>query len=75
MELKEFSLKEELWREYDFAGRIYRIDNPQILVYHDGGSTHKIVDSDGIVHCIPTPGYMGCVLRWKNKEGFPPVKF
>lgn len=65
----------ELWREYDFSGRIYRIENPKQLFWRDGGTTHRIVDSDGIVHCVPAPGFFGCILRWKSIDANKPVEF
>ena len=68
-------LRVELWREYDFAGRTYRIEYPLAFYYRDGGSTHRVVDTNGIVHCVPAPGVNGCVLRWKNKSDFNPVGF
>ena len=57
---------EEEWREYDFSGRIYKIDKPMIVEFREGGSTHRVTDAEGIVHCVPAPGTDGCVLRWKG---------
>jgi len=73
MELK--SLADEQWREYDFDGRdsVYRIHNPQSLAV--GATTHRVIDDEGIVHCIPAPGFRGCVLRWKPRKGANPVAF
>lgn len=56
----------EIWREYDFGGRKYRIDLPEQVRKIDE-ETHQVVDSEGIVHCVPAPGHNGCVLRWKSK--------
>ena len=56
----------EEWREYDFGGRIYRIDHPQRVQFRSGGETHRVTDADGVVHCLPAPGMNGCVLRWKG---------
>lgn len=61
MEPKDIST--ETWREYDFGGRVYRIDNPKQL--YIGSTTHRIVDANGLTHCVPAPGVSGCVLRWK----------
>ena len=72
--LKEFDISTELWREYDFGGRVYRIDFPKTLYYRTGGTTHRVVDSKGVAHCVPVPGAYGCVLRWENRED-PPVNF
>ena len=73
--LKEFNLTTELYREYDFGGRVYRIDNPVTLFYRDGGTTHRVLDSENVVHCVPVPGERGCVLRWKNKDSTNPCEF
>ncbi len=67
------SLENEMWREYDFGGRVYRIDEPRWL--YVGETTHRIVDKQYIVHCVPSVGFKGCVLRWKNKDNDKPVNF
>lgn len=56
----------EEWREYDFAGRIYRIEQPVRIYLRPGGTTHRVEDRAGVVHCVPAPGHHGCVLRWKG---------
>lgn len=66
-------LTKEAWREYDFAGRVYRIDAPLSLWI--GISTHRVLAADGLVHCVPAPGYSGCVLCWKPKDANQPVQF
>jgi len=66
-------LSKEAWREYDFKGRIYRIDSP--LKIWLGETTHRILDSCGIVHCAPRPGYDGCVLRWMPEDAHEPVNW
>lgn len=73
--LKEYDITAELYREYDFGGRVYRIDLPSKLYMRKGGTTHRVLDSAGVVHCVPIPGEQGCALRWKNKDGYPPVQF
>jgi hypothetical protein len=55
----------EHWREYDFGDRVYRIDDPVALYFREGGTTHRVVDSKGIVHCVPFGPSI--ILRWKNK--------
>jgi len=55
----------EDWREYDFGGRVYRIDNPKSV--YIGTTTHRVVDQDDIAHCVPAPGFNGCALRWKGE--------
>ena len=69
------SLAGEQWREYDFGGRIYRIESPSQLYYRKGGVTHRVIGADGITHCCPVPGYQGCVIRWEMSEGCDPVLF
>jgi hypothetical protein len=66
-------LTDEVWREYDFGGRVYLIENPAELFV--GNTTHRVVDTDGIVHCVPAPGHNGCVLRWKPRDPSKPVQF
>lgn len=65
----------ESYREYDFGGRVYRIDAPKSLYCRVGGSTHRVVDQTGLVHCVPAPGNAGCVLRWLAKDITAPVIF
>lgn len=74
--LKDSQMKDisvEVWREYDFGGRIYRIENPKSL--YVGNTTHRVVDATGVVHCVPAPGTNGCVLRWQSKDKNNPVNF
>ena len=67
MSLKKIDLSGvEEWREYDFGGRVYRIDKPRSVEFRPGGETHRVVGEDGIVHCVPAPGINGCVLRWRG---------
>lgn len=65
----------EAWREYDFGGRVYRIHEPVALFMRAGGTTHRVLDRQNIVHCVPAPGHAGCVLRWCNKDTSNPVEF
>lgn len=61
-------LSDEHWREYDWNGRVYRIDSPTGLFYRIGGTTHRVVDVNGITHCVPAPtADQSVVLRWKSK--------
>lgn len=67
--MAKHDLTPELWREYDFGGRVYRIENPVALYTRPGGTTHRVEDANGVVHCVPAPGVGGCALRWKQREG------
>ena len=73
--MTKHSLMSEVWREYDFGGRVYRINDPQYLFISESGTTHRVVDDDGVVHCCPAPGQMGCILRWRSKDKDNPVRF
>jgi len=68
-------LSHQKWREYEFNNTIYRIKNPKKLFFKQKGTTHRIVDENNVVHCLPCPGINGCVLRWKNKDKNYPVCF
>ena len=68
-------LEDVLWREYDFEGRVYRIENPVAFWSRPGGATHRVEDSVGVVHIVPAPGVKGCVLRYAKREGAVKVKF
>lgn len=66
-EMKTIDVKGvEEWREYDFDGRVYRIEKPVTVQFYSGSTTHRVTDFDGVVHCVPAPGHAGCVLRWKG---------
>lgn len=56
----------EAWREYDFDGRVYRIESPVFIEFRHGGSTHRVTDASGIVHIVPAPGVSGCVVRFSG---------
>lgn len=78
--LKELDLTVEEYREYEFDsntssnGRTtYRINEPAKVLFRPGGTTHRVVDTAGIAHCLPAPGHNGCVLRWKSKDSTKPV--
>ena len=61
--MKQIDVKDvESWREYEFGGRVYRIESP-VRVWI-GGTTHRVEGPDGVIHCVPAPGFRGCVLRW-----------
>jgi len=74
-DLQKSDLTVEAWREYDFGGRVYRVEKPVALYRTKGGSTHSVVDAAGVVHCLPAPGTQGCVLRWKSVDPNAPVAF
>ncbi len=74
-------LSDEEWREYEFPVSdfdkkiVYRIHDPKTLFYRVGGSTHRVLDSAGVVHLLPGPGFRGCVIRWKPRNTTAPVAF
>ena len=73
MSMEPKDITAEAWREYDFDGRVYRINNPQQLWV--GSTTHRVRDLAGVVHCLPAPGQCGCVLRWEPRDAGDPVQF
>ena len=72
--LIEKDISVEKWREYEWKyvlegeerTRIYRIENPKLLVLHKSSTTHRVTDAKGITHCVPAPHHDGCVVRWKG---------
>lgn len=69
-------ITDEIYREYDFGSRTYRIDKPVALYYSSiNPSTHRIVDSEGIVHCVPFDKKGSTVLRWKTADVNKPIIF
>lgn len=74
-DLIEQSLDTEMYREYDFNDRVYRIHNPVKLFMRKNGTTHRVLDAMNVIHCVPAPGEKGCVLRWKSKDEKKPVDF
>lgn len=66
-DLKRQDILAEQWREYDIPGRDkpYRIEKPVALITREGGTGHRVVDADGVVHYVPAPtATNGVVLRW-----------
>lgn len=74
-DLIEADIGSEEWREYDFGGRSYRILNPVKLYFRPTGTTHRVLDPNGLMHCVPAPGISGCVLRWQPRDPNSPVAF
>jgi hypothetical protein len=68
-------LFDEEWREYRFGETTYRITKPLVLFHKSGGQTHRVLDIFGVVHCVPAPGRLTCILRWKSKDPLVPVRF
>ncbi len=70
--MKRLSLTDEIWREYDVPGRDtpYRITSP--LALWVGETTHRVLDSENVVHCIP---WKGTILRWLPRNLENPVAF
>jgi len=70
-ELKNGDLSDEIYREYVLPAGVYRIEDPKTLYWRSGGSTHRVVDSFGIVHCVPC----NCAIRWMPRDRTKPVAF
>lgn len=72
----EHDISSEAWREVVYTdGKVYRIDNPVKLVTRKGGSTHRVLDAEGVVHCYVAPESGKTTLRWKVRNGKSPVSF
>jgi hypothetical protein len=71
----EADISDEAWREVVYPDRVYRIDSPVKLIFRKGGSTHRVVDANGVVHCYAAPESGRTTLRWKAKDGLAPVRF
>jgi hypothetical protein len=65
-EIPGSKLDDEEYREYQYGGSTVRIDNPKRLQV--GKTCHRVLDADGLVHCVPAPGHFGCELRWKPRN-------
>ena len=62
-------LTDEQYREYDYGNRIYRITNPIGVYFRLGGNTHRVIDADGVAHCVTFPGEnKSVVLRWLSSH-------
>lgn len=74
------SLCDEESRTYEFgppSNRVtYTIHDPMVLAYREGGTTHRVVDRKGDVHCPPAPGGPDlCVVRWTPRNPTYPIQF
>lgn len=71
--LGPYNVSDEEWREYEWLvgsqRYTYRIKRPVKLFFRQRGTTHRVVDRDRLVHCVPAPGHLGCVLRWYKPSG------
>jgi hypothetical protein len=72
--LGPYDISKEEWREYEWDNGqgervVYRINKPSKVLFRQNGKTHRVVDTKRVVHCVPAPGYLGCVLRWFNPKG------
>lgn len=68
-------VSDESWREVDTSLGTYRIENPVTLVIRKGGSTHRVVDSSGVVHCYAAPETGKSIIRWKARGRKAPLTF
>ncbi len=62
-------ISDEEWREVQLSGGLtILIKNPVTLIIRKGGSTHRVVDAKGIVHCYAAPETGYSALCWKVKD-------
>lgn len=75
-DLIERDISAEEWREVIMGIEPpYRILSPKTLITRPGGSTHRVVDSNGVVHCYPAPETGKSIVRWKPRDAENPVQF
>ncbi len=75
--LNEGDLRGEVKRTYHFAsGHEYHIFDPVTLYTRPGGTTHRVLDETGTVHCIAFPGpNADTIVTWQPKQEDKPVSF
>lgn len=67
--MKALDISTEEWRLYSWIDPVsmqsvsHGIDKPQRL--YIGRSTHRVVDSVGITHLVPSIGQLGCAVTFK----------
>jgi len=77
MEAKD--LKKESYRIYKWTDPAtgneceHQINEPMTLWV--GKTTHRVLDTNGLVHFVPSIAYFGCVLLTCNKDENKPVNF
>lgn len=76
--LGPFDASTEAFREYYWPDteQTYRIVAPVGWYRRLGGTTHRVVDSTGLVHCVPCgPEHPNTIIRWLNKDLSVPVNY
>ena len=57
----------EIFRTYHYGdGTSYTIHRPKQLYLLSGGSSHRVVDGDGVTHCPRRPWN---AITWKQNNG------
>ena len=73
------NLTKEAFRRYEWIDPVtkdtmmHEIKEPVALYL--GKTTHRILDTNGLVHFVPSVGYFGCVLLTENKDKSEPCTF
>lgn len=65
-------LTKEEWREYDFIGEDYHINNPVTLWITE--HSHRVLDKAGVVHWVPFDKDSS-IFRWKPRDVSDPIQF
>jgi hypothetical protein len=69
---KEIDITSEEFRVYTYPdGSTFRIENPAtlfVIIDDKGGTTHRVVDKDGVTH-RPERGFVG--ISWCPMAGQP----
>ena len=70
-------ISHEMWREYEYNGHVFRVDQPVALILRVGSTGHRIVDTENDAHYFPGPSTLGkaVALRWCNGDENSAVYF
>lgn len=69
-------IRKELVRKiFTSKGLEYTINEPVTLIIRKGGSTHRVVDATGQVHCYPAPETGHSIISWIPRDKVEPVQF
>jgi hypothetical protein len=59
--------------DFEFGPETHRatwvVRMPVSIFVPDDGRTWRVLDQHGVVHVLPAPGYLGCVVRYEKVPG------
>ena len=69
------NISDETVRTYYTMGvKVHEIVDPIAVYIRPGGTTHRVVDSTGLVHCVAFPNMGRTTFTWRNHDQTTPVK-